>query len=66
MLVTHDPFRKSSKLSFDHLAGAGLQRQRHGQAERLGSLKVDHQLEFGRRLNRQIAWLFAPKDAIDI
>jgi hypothetical protein len=34
---------------FDHLVGGGEQRLRHGQAERLGGLEVDHQLE-ARRL----------------
>jgi hypothetical protein len=40
---------------FDHLVGAGEQRGRHGKAERLGSFKVDHQLEFFRFLDREVA-----------
>ena len=47
--------------------------RRHGRArsvdfkaERLRGLEVDDQLVFGRKLNRQIARLFAPEDSIDI
>jgi hypothetical protein len=44
---------------FDHLVGAGEQRRRHGEAEGLGSFEVNHQLEFGRLLDRQIGGLRA-------
>ena len=43
-----------------------MQRQRHGEAERLGGLHVDHQLKFGRLLNRQIRRLGAFEDLIDV
>ena len=46
----------------DHLVGAGEERWRHGEAERLGGLEVDHQLEFGRLLDRQIGGLGAVED----
>ena len=36
------------------------------EAERLGGLEVDHQLVFGRRLHRQIGWLLALEDAVDV
>ena len=51
---------------FDHLVGAGEQRWRHREAERLGSLEIDHQLVLGRRLHRQVGRLLALEDAIDI
>src|SRR5215831_7040115 len=42
--------------SFDYLVGAGEQPSRHANAERLGDLEVDKELELCRLLHRQFTW----------
>jgi hypothetical protein len=42
---------------FDHLVSELLQLRSHVDPERSGGLEVDHQLEFGRLLHRQIGRL---------
>ena len=60
------PRYERAPVSFDDLVGAGEQRGRHGEAERLGGLEVDHELVLGRRLHRKVGWFLAPENAIDI
>ena len=50
----------------DHIVGQLLQMQGHVEAKRLRGLEVNHHLEFGGRLNRQLTWFCALEDAIDI
>src|SRR5262249_46995857 len=44
---------------FNHLIGPGEHRRRDRQAESLGSLDLNYQLELRRLLNRQIGWFLA-------
>src|SRR6476660_10014178 len=44
---------------FDHLIGTGEQRGRHFEAKRLRGFEIDHQLEFGWLLDRQVGRLGA-------
>src|SRR6266446_6582357 len=47
---------------FDHLVSEREQRRRYFEAERLGSLEVDHELEFGGLHNRQVGGFGAFED----
>src|SRR5262245_9300247 len=52
--------------SLYNLVGAGEQRWRQRKAECLCRLEVDHQLELGWRLHREVGRLFALEDAVDV
>ena len=51
---------------FDYLVGAGKQRLGKRHAKLLGAFQVEHQLEFGRLLDRQIGRLAALQHAIHV
>ena len=51
---------------FDHLVRTRLQCRRHAQAERLGGLEVDVQLNFCCPLYRQLGGLVAPENPAGI
>jgi hypothetical protein len=51
---------------FDHLVGARQQGLGNGEAKRLRSLEVDNQFVLGWSLDRQVGWLLALEDAMDV
>jgi hypothetical protein len=53
-------FGPIARHSVDDPVGAGEKRRRHGEAERLGGPEIDHQVVFGRRLDRQVYGLLSP------
>src|SRR5207344_2486134 len=50
---------KVERILLDYLFGDGEQRRRDGDAERLGGLQVDDELELCRLRDRQVRWLLA-------
>src|SRR5262249_13670919 len=58
-ILTHDELASS----FDNLVGTGEQRRRHVEAECLGGLKIDEQLDFCGLLDRQVGRLLALENA---
>src|SRR5216684_925775 len=51
---------------FDHLVGDGEYARRNGEAERLGGPKIDKQLELSWPFHRQVRWLRALQDPVDV
>ena len=51
---------------FDHLVGAGEQRRRHFQANRLRHDQVNDEVELGRLLDRDVGSLGPAQNLVDI
>src|SRR5215813_9678301 len=61
-ILTHDELASS----LDHLVGASKQRRRNLETERLGGRKVYDEIELSRLLDRDISWLRAAQNLVDI
>jgi len=57
---------RKSTLSLDHLIGAGEERGWNAKPKRLSGLQIDHQLELRGLLDRQISWVRASEDEVDV
>src|ERR1700730_8499843 len=69
LLACHVPkaaVSRCSKPSLDHLVSAREQPRRNFKPERLRGLEIDHKLEFGRLLHRQVSVLLAFKSPFTV
>ena len=60
-----DSWIAANKSLFNHLVGAGEQRRRHVEAERLRHDQVNDEVELGRLLDRKIGGLRPPQNLVD-
>src|SRR3954463_11856651 len=63
---TPDSRTAANSVLFDHRVGALQEEHRDFEAERLGGLEIDHELELDRNLNRQLARFCSLEKAISI
>src|SRR5262249_28440019 len=56
---------QQTTLLFDHLVGEDVELRRDRYPESVGGLTIDHQVEFGRLLDRQVARLCALENLVD-
>ena len=54
-----DPKTTFGRPLLDHPISAGEQRGWHRETERIGGFEIDHQLERGALLDREVGWLSA-------
>ena len=60
------PCAEQSFSWIDHLIRPQQQRRRDGEPERLGGLRIDHELEVGGWYEGKISWVGTFENAIDV
>jgi hypothetical protein len=61
-----DPTSTAARMLLDHLVGTAKERDRNGEAERLGGLHIDNQFDLCGLLYRQVRRLLTFEDAAGV
>jgi hypothetical protein len=65
LMLTFRAQGRTAEPSFDHLVGAGEQRRRHVETERLRGGQIDYKIEFGRLFDGDVCGLHPTQNLVD-